>query len=445
MIELMFFSIVLTVLLGLVAKLVLDRINKADYLITWREFMLVVGVCCFVITPLVTFVGWELAKRSKVSYNEYQNGWENATRIDETICHKNGACRYTYSCDPHLVPYSCNCKKDGGCDTCWRTEYDSCPYCTHEYDYVVITTLGSYTIDSHRFPVNPQEHRWREHETIPDSEIQRAGVGEPPFWTAVNNRIKAERPGWVTKVGVYRNLIYASESNILKQYSSAIQRYMALGLLPQLSTGVRSFYLTDKVYFVGVTIPDKDVWNDRLGYLDAAIGRELQGDLHLILADAAKITNPDEFVLAVKAFWTDALLYGRNVLSKNAIVIVLGTDGKTVLWAKGFTGMPVGNDAMITALASLKGQELTADKIIGKVERVKKGPGEYTLHSSGSLESIIFGFGDKATKFKRVHMESFGYLMNEIEPNTTDKIICLIINILLGCIGWAVVIFGDIL
>ena len=444
MIELMIFSIVLTLLIGLAAKLILDRIQKAEYIITWREFMLISGVCCFVITPIVTMVGWELAKKNKISYNEYQNGWESATRIEEIVCHKNGMCRHTYACDPYEVCSSCNCDEHG-CSTCCHTVYDSCPYCTHEYTYVVNTTLGDYDIDIHRFPLNPQDHRWREYVTIPDSEIERVGVGEPQFWTEANNRIKSGKPGWMTKIGEYRNLIYASDSNILKQYSGAAQRYVAVGFMPRLNTSIRNYYLANKVYFVGLSISDSAVWNDRLGYLDATLGSGLQGDLHLVLVDAAKMVSPDEFVLALKAYWMDPAIYGKHALSKNAVVVVLGTDGKMVLWARGFTGMPVGNDGLITALASLKGQELNSEGILGTPAWFKNTGVEGAIHTPGSLGNIIFGVNDKATRFKRVHMESFGYLMNEIEPSTVGKVICLVINLVLSCVGWAIAIFGEIL
>lgn len=458
-------SVVIILLSGLVVKIILPLIKTEDNLrITWLEFTIVSLICCFVTTPIVVKIGWEAAKRSKIQYNEYLNGWETNTQIDPTKCHKNGACHYTYECDPHLVSYSCNCHQtcsgtgnnqscSESCDTCTRIEYDDCPYCDYEYDYVVNTSLGNYVIDRNRFPENPQQHRWRESEKIPERVIEDAGVGAPDFWKQADKRIRGGKPGPVTQVNHYRNLIYASEKTILKQYSGSIEKYKSLKLLPKLSVGVRDFYMADKVYWVGFKSPDANLWNERLAYLNASVGSELQGDIHLIIADDFKIKNPDEFILSVKAYWQNPLEFGRNCISKNSIVIAIGTDGKTITWIRGFTGMPIGNSEFIQALSNLKGQPFTIDYILGNVQRVATKGGFQTVHSLGSLENILFGFQDKSVKFTRVSMEKkdkwdvgtgFQYLLNEIQPNTSTKIWCVIISIILAYIGWAIVIFSDV-
>ena len=229
MLSTVIFAIIIILLIGVVVKVTLDRVKTYDNLkVTWLEFLLVSLICCFIITPVVSKIGWEMAKSSKMTYHEYRNGWETNTQIDSTKCHKNGACHYSYECDPHLVTYSCNCHQScsgtgnsrscsESCDTCTKIEYDDCPYVDYEYDYIVNTTLGDYTIDTNRFPENPQHHRWRESETIPERVIEKAGVGAPDFWKLVDKRIREGKPGPITKISDYRNLIYASEKNILKQ------------------------------------------------------------------------------------------------------------------------------------------------------------------------------------------------------------------------------------
>lgn len=456
---------VIIMLIGLVIKVIYDHTYTYDHLrITWVEFVIVSVICSFITTPLVVYLGWEIGKRSKLIYKEYYNGWETNTQIENTKCHKNGPCRYTYDCDPHLVSYSCNCHQScsgsgnyrsctESCETCTRIEYDDCPYVDYEYDYIVNTTLGDYTIDSHRFPENPQNHRWRESEDIPDRVIEKAGVGAPDFWKLVDKRIREGKPGPVTQVNSYKNLIYATEKNIYKQYSSMVESYKKAGLLPRLSVGVRDFYMADKVYWVGFKSSDANMWNERLSYLNAAVGSELQGDIHLIIADSSKITNPDEFILTVRAYWENPLEFGRNSLSKNAIVIALGTDGKTVTWARGFTGMPVGNSEVIQALFNLKGTTFTVENILGNVQRVSTKGGFQTVHSLGLIENILYGFKDKSIKFKRVSMEKkdnwdvgtgFQYLFHEVQPSTATKVWCVIISIVIACAGWMMMVFTDV-
>lgn len=463
MIKMMILSMIITILIGLITKVILDK-SKNENKITIFEFLITSLICCFLITPLVIKVGWEIAKNNKIQFYEYYNGWETNTEIYETVCHKNGSCRHTYDCDPHQVAYSCNCRQScsgsgsrqscsQSCDTCYRTEYDNCPYVDKEYDYSVNTTLGSYEIDTHRFPKNPQDHRWRESEDIPESVIENAGVGAPQFWIEVDNRIKDGKPGWMTKIYPYKNFIYASEKNILKQYSGEIQKYKTLGVLPSLSVGVRDFYYADKVYFVGFTTPDKNIWNERLGNLNSAVGSELQGDIHLVLVNSPKVTNPDEYVIALKSYWQNPIYFGKNSLPKNSIGVVLGTDGKTVTWARGFTGMPLGNEELVTDIYSLKGSDFNSMNILGNVKRVKGKGGYDTIHTLGLLENIIYGYKNKANKFKRVSMEKkdkwdngsgFVYLMNEIEPDNSTMIGCLILSVILSIIGWVIVAMVDL-
>lgn len=95
---------VIIMLIGLVIKVIYDHTYTYDHLrITWIEFIIVSIICSFITTPLVVYLGWEIGKRSKLIYKEYYNGWETNTQIENTKCHKNGSCKYTYECDPH--PY----------------------------------------------------------------------------------------------------------------------------------------------------------------------------------------------------------------------------------------------------------------------------------------------------------------------------------------------------
>lgn len=452
--------IIVIAAIGLIIKIVLDYISKDRRIknkITWFEYIVILVVCSFIIAPATIALWNYLSFRSKVEYREYWNGWETGAHIETTVCHKNGSCKHTYECDPHEVSYSCNCHPSctgsgssqsctESCDTCYQTEYDNCPYCDNEYDYIVDTTLGSFIIDTHRFPENPNDHRWRESEHIPDSVIQYAGVGAPDFWNMVDKRLKAGNPGPATQIKIYDNYIYASDNSILKQYSGSIDKYKKL--LPTISSGVHDFYLADKVYFVGCNTPDRNMWIERLNYLNAAVGSELQGDIHLIIVGDS-IKNPDEYVIALQSYWQDKKFFGKSTLPKNTIVIILGTDGKKIVWGRAFTGMPTGNKELMTdVMNNFRGANFTVDSILGSVHK-EKGQ---IVHTLGLLESSIYGYRDRVTKFKRVSMQSkdkgdngtgFLYLQNEIVPSTSSRIWCMVFCIFLSCIGWTIAVFVD--
>lgn len=468
--------IIVIAIVGLITKLITDRFirqpneNDPKWLrsdnpwkwetrqITWSEYIVVLITCSFIIAPTVVAIWNYESFRSKIQYMEYRNGWETSAQIDSTTCHKNGSCRHTYECDPHPVSYSCNCHQScsgsgsnqsctESCDTCYRTEYDDCPYCDKEYDYTVTTSLGNYVIDSHRFPENPNDHRWRERKRIPEDVIESAGVGAPDFWKAVDARLKAGKPGFATKIYTYENYIYAADYSILKQYSGDIDKYRKI--LPRINVNTYDYYMADKVYFVGFSTPDRNMWIERLNYLNAATGSELQGDIHLVLVKDTAVANPDEFTIALRAYWQKKEVFGKKTLPKNTIIVIFGTDGKKITWGRAFTGMPLGNEELQTDIMNnFKGADLTVDNILGNVHK-EKGQ---IVHTQGLLECSIYGLKNKSTKFKRVSMKSkdqrdigsgFLYLQHEIEPSAKSKIWCLILCVFLSGIGWAIAVNAD--
>lgn len=418
---------------GLAVKLLFDK-RDSLYEITWKEFVIGSTVMVVLVIPVILRIGWIMSVSNLVSYNEYRNGWETAATKQVITCTRDGPCWYEYDCDPYpvVVPYSCNCDKDG-CDTCFRTEihYHSCPYSNRETSYFVNTTTGDFTIAEHRLPENPQAHIWRAGNSIPSWVIDRAGVGDPQFWTAAKKRVDAGSPGPVSVRSSYDNFILASEHTILKQYSSQMEKFESKKLLPKLQAGVYGFYFADKVYFVGYKPRDAEKWQSELRYLNAGLGNELEGDIHLVIVRNGEIsTNPDSYAFALQAYWQDQKFFGRDTLSKNGIVVILGTeDGVAVSWSRAFTGMPLGNDTMLVAARNrLKGLRLEPEEVIGSVRRdVVSGK---CLHGNGALENILWGIGDSETRFRRVSMSAedswdegtgFLYLRGEINPTSSQK------------------------
>src|SRR3989344_2002685 len=344
MLSLLIFSIVAALLAGLVVKFFLDWRGENQQ-ITWAEFGIGAAVIICVLAPLVTWFGWSIARGNTISFNQYLNGWETQAVVSPLICERDGSCRYCYDCDPYLCSYECGEYEGEGNDrhyvskTCWKTCYHSCPYVKVETTFSIATTLGNYTTDEHRFPEYPSEHRWRQSESIPQSVIDRAGVGPSIFWRDAKKRLDAGLPGPVTTRAVYDNFVLASERTILKQYSGSIEKFLKAGLLPPAVHGVQAYYYADRVSLAGFKPKNGAVWHNALSYLNGALGSELEGDLHIVIVQNPMISgNPDEYVFALKAYWQDSSVFQKDAISKNSIVVVMGTtDGTTVSWARAFT------------------------------------------------------------------------------------------------------------
>ncbi|MDO8558317.1 MAG: hypothetical protein Q7S09_03980 [bacterium] len=453
MVTLILATIMITALAGLLIKWILEAQNR-EARITWREYAIGMAVSP-IAAVLVAWVGWTMARDSKLKFMEYWNGWEVAAVKEYVECTRDGPCRYEYDCDPYIVmvAYDCMCTTDKNgytsCSTCYRpeTRYHSCPYVDREYNFYADTTLGRYTIATNVFPENPQAHQWRAGTPIPQNVISSAGTGEPPFWVAVRARCEANRPGPVTARRSYVNYILASEHTLMKESSGDILDYQSRKLLPMLFRTVQSFYRADKVYFVGWLPQDGRAWQEALEYLNANLGSQMQGDLHLVVVkDEAVSRNPDRYVFALKAHWQDKSIYGSDALSKNGIVVLVGTaDGATVSWSRAFTGMPLGNEKFIVMMRDgLKGLPLTAATLLGPPASRKDAKGiHYPPDGAyGPIQRVLWGADNPATKFKRVSMSGddgqggFLYLKNEIRPSTGQMWTIFIFTLFICCGAW---------
>ena len=441
---------------GLLIKWWLDSDTSNDLQISWGEFF----VGSVVVVPLIMLVvggiGWKLAWDNTVTYHENWNGWELSTNLQVVDCNRDGPCYHEYSCDPYTVMVSYSCGKDNK-DTCYRNEtrYHDCPYVTQEIITTVNTTLGVYTIDDHVFTSHPLE--WRAGSGI----IGGVPQGPSQFWLNAKARCDAGKPGPVTKRMDYVNYILASDATILKQYSDQIQSYKDANLLPPVSNQVRDYYYEDRVKFVGFVPQDPNAWQNAVAYLNAAFGTELQGDFHLVIVQSSAVdTSPDAYITALKAYWMDSTVFGKDAISKNGVIIVLGTDGKTITWARAQTGMPIGNEPMMTGIQSFFRENqvnLTPDEVIGPVigqfyEKTNPDTGEKKIKvkgvgDSGALRQLLWGLKNPSTKFVRVSMSAdqatdtgggFKYLASEIEPSAGQKWMIGIISFVFCLIGWYV-------
>jgi hypothetical protein len=418
---------------------IFDSLFQMHCRITWREFAIGAAICSLLIVPLTVFVGGKIARGNLLTYKEFWNGHELAVNDGgfSIPCTRDGPCQHTYRCDSynhvHHQTRQVPSGKDANGNTTYRTEsytenhrhYHSCPYATEEWEHRIDTTLGSYAIGGRTFSNNPRE--WRPGRGIPGNVPQ----GHPEFWSAARARIAAGDPGPVTKRMDYPNYIFASQSTILKANSSAVERHRSH--LPPVAKDITEPYSATKVYPVGVQV-DVPTWNAAVMRFNAAFGT-LEGDLHLVLVGDQIAKNPAEYTNALRARWTGQEL-GRNTISKNGFVVVIGTDGQVVKWARAFTGMPSGNETLLTQVQHLKGEPLVPDSLLGRpVGKISAGDVK-VINGDGKLETMVW----KTHRFNRVHMSDFSYLSREIQPTAGQKGWILVVAFFLCTIVWGIFI-----
>lgn len=426
-------SIIVALLIGLGIKWFLA--NSDDYYsITWLEYGITTAVIILVLAPLTSWAGVKLAIQSRTTFYEFRNGWEQSATVEEITCTRDGPCRWSYECDPYTV---CNevCTgsgKDEECHEECHTEYHNCPYCTSEYNYDVNTTLGPYRIVSNRFPPNPDSHRWRRGEEVPQYIINDAGIGPTQFWLNARARIDSGLPGPVTKTYSYTNWILRSDYSILRNYSDKVAELKARRLLPPYVTDIHDYYWADKLAFVGVGVPNPVLWQRRVEYLNAELGRSLQGDLHVVIVKG--IADPDGYIMALKSLWQNADSLDRNTASKNTILVAIGTDdGRTVSWARAVTGMPMGNELLSTRLRNdFKGMPLTPDSVLGQTHAHLSNGRIDSVSVSGGLAAYVL----RQTPFQRVHMADYQYLKKEIRPSTAGYVWTTLLSIFVCSLAW---------
>jgi hypothetical protein len=394
----------------------------------------------------VAWVGIKLSISNQVTYNENWGGYELKANWERITCHRDGICRHDYDCDPYYVTveYDCSYRDSDGRKvkkTCEREEkrYHQCPYATEEWTFTIDTTLGEYTIAANNLPTNPDAHRWRSSHAVPDD----LPSGIPAFWQQAKSRLDRGEPGPVTARREYANYILASQNTILKRYSDSIERYRQAGLMPGINAGIHSFYYADRVYFVGVRPPGD--WQGAINRFDAALGVTLQGDLHLVIVDSNKVSDPDNYMGALAAYWQSPA-FEKDALSKNGIVVVLGTkDGRTVEWARAVTGMPEGNEPMLLAIRNeLPGTPLDTESVLGNPRASLAGNSVQISHGQGALEKIIWG----PHAFKRVRMGKpgeegnvgYSYLLRELEPTGWQRFWILLVCLLFSLVAWGICI-----
>lgn len=403
------------------------------------------------INPLIYHIGSEISKDQASTFNEYWNGYETAASKSDRACTRDGSCAHTYNCDPYQERVRktrtvTDSKGNSKQETYYveETRYHSCPYSTQETSFYIDTTVDTFTIASN--VMTGSEYRF-------GVGIPGGTQGAPQQWTEAKNRIDSGKPGPVTAVKDYKNYVLASQKSLFSEYSDNIDNLKSKNLLPMFSNGVYATYQATKAYKAGnVNLPLFGDYTTDVAYLNGAVGDDLHGDLHVVFVPENIESGKDDYLNTLMAYWQSEEL-GKNAVSKNAIVVLIGVkeDGSEVAWAKATTGMPLGNEAMLTQIASdLKGKKMDST-LIG---RPSFNPAtKEIISTNGELEKILWG----ENKFARVSMTAngaddngsgFSYLRDELEPDGWAIFWISFFNFLFGgglIAGMVMLIVGEIL
>lgn len=431
--------------------------------ITIPEFVAGSATIALLTFLVVVLIGPNLARDSAVKgYKQFYNGSVVETRIVTNTCTRDGSCRHTYKCDPYwveVVDSYAYTDSDGIYhpeQSHMEQRWHHCPYVTKELDYVLDDNIGrTITIGDNYFEASPKE--WRSGKGIP-SDVPR----EPPTrWLTAQSNLAAGISDPVTDVREYSNFILPSDNDLYKEYDGNIETYQKLGLLPKHTENLGKDMMFDynmranKVMVAGdLQLNNLDEWQNRLMRFNAALGSDLQGDMHIVLVPAKSVADTKGYVNSLKAYWTSL---GKWSIAKNAIILVIGVseDGSTVEWSRGETGMPFGNGELIESLdLQIADQPFDPSVLLGEVTTsVVKEDGEleveYDHGSGGIIGEIVF------TKhpFQRACMEcndeddsgtSYVGLKDEIPLTTESKIWMSFTNTLLVLLVWGFMLFTDV-
>lgn len=441
----MFITLAIPVIVSVIAGLALFLFRNFVPGFEVNKYELGAGIAVALILSLgVSSIGKTMAVDDAVGgYKEFWNGSMTAALSERVPCERDGSCRQTYKCDSYtVVDQAAYTDSDGNYHAeVSHTEWHHCPYATEEYNYWITDSLG----DTHElwmgwFSTNPQE--WDPGEGLPGG----VGRGVPPEWTRLKGLIASGKAPGVTKLNTYTNYLLSSTTSNLKPYSDDVEKYKKLGLLPPHTENWKSpmlnGYAANKVVFAGKVPENAAQWQDALARLNAALGTERQGDMHILVAPASKINNPDSYLNAVLAYW-QGRDFGKSALGKNGIVVVVGLNqnGSRVQWVRSKTGMPTGNGEMTTALNIISDVSSDPYKLIGNTNSRWDGKEiKYTL-SGGTIETVVmkehpFLRACMECKDKTDHGESYVYLKKDVKVTGWAKFWIIMISLFMNAAVW---------
>lgn len=273
-------------------------------------------------------------------------------------CSHSYPCRCRQVCSGFGKSRSCSTR----CDTCYRH--------THDYDWRVYTTLGSFNIQR----------------------IDSQGTGTPPRWTGVViGEPYAEHRS-------YTNYIKGAEHTLWNNRLNEEDMARLQAIVPAYPSVFDYYRVNRAVTSPSVKVPNIQEWSDRLAAELRDLGAKKQVNIIVVFTDRGR-----EYVEALERVW----LGGK----KNDVVVVLGLEGENVAWSQVFT------------YARSSGNELLTVKLRDAIMAV----GQPITNAEAYITTIRSNIEEA---YQRKSMEEFEHLASESGPSTTGITIAAILGLI---------------
>lgn len=261
----LFLLLVIPLLIALGAFLWSALKQDRRYLISLKEFLVIVGV-----VVALMFIGYFLSRYTATYDDELWNG-RIVNKQQERV-----SCEHSYPCNPH----PCNCDDKGNCSTCWDTCYEH----SNDWDWAL------YTSNSERIEIN---------------RVDRQGVNEPPRYA------EAKKGDPTAVVHGYTNYIKANPWSIMRR-SGAMEEFK--NLMPSYPLNIYDYHYIDRFLSLGVPVPPNisPLWNRDLMEINADLGKKKQVNIIFVVVPTAD----SSYLHALEEGW----LGGK----KNDLVIIFG-------------------------------------------------------------------------------------------------------------------------
>lgn len=310
--------------------------------VSWREGALQGGIGVFLVLVIYMSMFW-----SNTTDVELLNGQVTSKQQTRVSCSHSYSCNCRESCSGSGSNRSCSTT----CDTCYEHPYD--------WDWDVLTTVGTITIDR----------------------IDRRGSYEPPRWTAVQIGEPAAREHR------YTNYIKAAPHSLFNMKLAEQDAKKHAALIP-VYPRVYDYYRVDHVIDINTGVKNRQQWDAEIDASLRSLGGLKQANIIVVFVRGVG----REYKTVLERAWVGG--------KKNDVVIIVGTEGTAIKWVEAFTFGKTSGNAM---LAVRLRDELQA---FG------------TTTEPAAAVAIITRL--ITTNFKRKPMAEYKYLASEAGPSATQ-------------------------
>lgn len=268
----------------------------------------------------------------------------------------------TYDCRCHEV-----CSGSGSNKSCTR-KCDTCYEDRYTVDWTCNTTLGAYTIKK-----------------LDTTSRSVYATPDPARYTS----IKAGDP--VAQEHGFTNYVKAAPDSLF--HATNVDKFKSL--IPLYPDTVFDYYRINRVFAMGVSVPDLALWNHELSLALRTLGPQKQANAIIVMVN----TNDQSYVHALEGAWVGG--------KKNDIIVVIGT-----------TAYPKIDWVAVSSWT---------DKQLFKVQLRDE------IMSMGNIDrTLIISALSKHTMstFVRKSMKDFEYLRDQIEPPLWVLIVALLLGII---------------